>query len=121
MATTRVDGNRVAWTYTTTDGETFRTSAKNVYVNDVTDGAKFGGSAAAGSVRPLPASFKTRKVVCVDATGVSRAVVAYDTTCALWATPGTTVTLNKNGVDTVFTATTDHISERYGRATKQQT
>lgn len=115
------DNNRIAWTYTTNDGEAFRTSAKQVYVQDVTDGAKYGGSAALGSVRALPASFKTRKVVCVDADGASRAVVAYTTTATIWTTPGTIVTLNKNGADVAFTATGDHISERYGRSTKQQT
>jgi hypothetical protein len=114
------DNNRIAWTYTTNDNEAFRTSAKEVYVNDVVDGAKYGGAAAAGSVRPLPASFRTRKVVCVDAAGASRAVVAYTTAAAIWTTPGTTVTLNKNGADVVFTATGDHVSERYGRSTKQQ-
>jgi hypothetical protein len=120
MATTKVDNNRVAWTYTTADGEAFRTSAKAVYVLGA-DAAKFGGSAAAASMRPLPASVRTRKVIMVDpVSGASRAVVAYETTATIWTTPGTTLTLNKNGTDTVFDATTDQVSERYGRATKQQ-
>lgn len=120
MATTKADNNRVAWTYTTNDSEAFRTSAKAVYVGGG-DAAKFGGSAAAGSMRALPASFKTRKAVVVDAAGATRAVVVYDTEAALWTTPGTTVTLDKNGVDTVFTSDGNLQAERYGRSTKQQT
>lgn len=114
------DGNRIAWRYTTDDGEQFRTSAKAVYVTDVTDGAKYGGAAAAGSMRPLPASFRPRKVRMVDAAGATRDVVAYSTTATIWTTPGTTLTLNKNGADVEFTASSDHVNERYGRATKQQ-
>lgn len=121
MASTKATNNRVAWTYTTGDAEAFRTSAKAVYVLGG-DAAKFGGEAASPAMRALPASFKTRKVICVDAvSGASRAVVAYDTACDIWTTPGTTVTLNLLGTDTVFTATSDHVSERYGRSTKQQT
>jgi hypothetical protein len=119
MATTKADNNRVAWTYTTNDSEAFRTSAKAVYVTGG-DAAKFGGSAAAGSVRALPSSFRTRKAIVVDSAGASRTVVCYDTACALWTTPGTTVTLDKNGVDTTFTSSGDLVTERYGRSTKQQ-
>jgi hypothetical protein len=120
MATTKVDNNRIAWTYTTNDAEAFRTSAKYVYVGTGDDAAKFGGSAAAASMRALPASFRTRKALVVDAAGATRAVVVYETDAALWTTPGTTVTLNKNGVDTVFTSSGDLKPERYGRSTKQQ-
>lgn len=114
------NNNRVAWTYTTNDGEAFRVSAKAVYVSDVTDGAKYGGSAAAGSVRPLPASFKMRSVDIVSATGVTRRAICYDTTCDLWTTPGTQVTRSYLGVDTLFTSTSQQHSESYGQQTKQQ-
>ena len=119
MATTKADNNRVGWGYVTNDAETFRTSAKAVYVLGG-DAAKFGGAAALGSVRSLPSSFKVRRAVVVDAAGTSRAVVCYTTSATLWTTPGTTVTLDKNGVDTVFTSDGTLYNERYGRSTKQQ-
>jgi len=120
MASTKADNNRVAWTYTTHDGEDFRVSAKAVYVLDGTDGAKYGGSAASANLRPLPTSFRMRQVKCTDAAGATRAVVAYEETATIWTTAGTQLTLNKNGVDTTFETSSDLIPERYGRQTKQQ-
>lgn len=114
------NNNRIAWRYTTADGENFRVSAKAVYVGDVTDGAKYGGQAAPGDMRPLPASFKMRSVDAVSAAGVTRRIICYDTTCDCWATPGTTVTRSYMGVDTVFTTTSQQHSESYGSQTKQQ-
>lgn len=116
----KANNNRVAWTYTTNDGEAFRVSAKALYVLDATDGSKYGGSAALGAVRPLPSSFKMRTVDVVSASGSTRRVVCYDTTCALWTTPGTHVTLSFYGVDTDFESTSQQHSESYGRQTKQQ-
>lgn len=114
------NNNRVAWRYTTADGENFRVSAKDVYVNDGTDGAKYGGQAAAADMRPLPSSFQMRSVDATSATGVTRRIVCYDTTCAAWTTPGTTVTRSLLGVDTVFTTTAQQHAEKYGHQTKQQ-
>lgn len=115
------DNNRVAWTYTTNDNEAFRISAKACYVLDVTDGAKYGGTAAAGSMRALPSSFRPRRVACVNtASGVTRWVIAYTTAAAIWTTVGTSITLNLNGADVAFLSSADRRDERYGRSTKQQ-
>lgn len=108
----RQSGNRVAWTYTDDGGNDWAISAKGNLVLDPTDGAKYGGSAAAASVAQIPGNFKPRRVCCVDASGNQRYVIAYDTTCALWATPGTSVTLNYFGADVAFTATNRRRGEK---------
>jgi hypothetical protein len=119
MASTKAPGNRVAWGYTDNDGTTWRVSAKAAYVLDGTDGAKFGGAAALSSVRGKPAGLQMRAVICTSAAGVSRAVVCYSTTATLWTTPGTSVTLNENGVDVAYTSTSDQRPERRGKQAKQ--
>jgi hypothetical protein len=86
--------NRVAWTYTDDGGTDYRISAKNDYIiqHDVLEGAKQGGVAAASTVRRLPKDVKPRMVKMTDvSTGnIVRWLVCYNTTCDLWATPGTT-------------------------------
>ena len=115
MASTMADNNRVAWTYSDDLAQDWLVSAKKVYVTDVTDGAKYGGSAGAAALRQIPKGLRMRAVKCTAAGNVKRWFVVYDTTCALWATPGTTVTRNLNGVDTVFTSTTTLRAEKRPR------
>lgn len=119
MASTKADGNRVAWTYTANDGTAYRVSAKAVYVLDGTDGAKYGGSAAAASVRAKPAGLRMRQVYAVSAAGRTVAIPVYEKTADAFATPGTTLTRDINGTDTSVTTTSDTISEKMGRQTKQ--
>jgi hypothetical protein len=119
MASTKADRNAVAWTYTDEASQDWRVSARGVYVLDVTDGAKYGGSAAAGSVRGKPVGLKMRAVYCVSPAGKTALIPAYDTACDLWTTPGTTVTRDLNGVDIVFTSTADKRAEKAGRQCKQ--
>lgn len=119
MASTKADGNRVAWTYTANDGETYRVSAKAVYVLDGTDGAKYGGSAAAASLKPKPSGLRMRQVYAVSAAGKTIAIVCYEKTCDAFATPGTTLTRNINGTDTSVTTTADTLKEKSARQTKQ--
>lgn len=107
MASTKANNNRVAWTYTDEQGNDWAISAKAVYVLDPTDGTKFGGSAAAASVKAIPGNMKPRRVQCTDASGNQRWVIAYENTATIWTTPGTALTLDYYGTDTSFT-TTDH-------------
>ncbi len=110
MASTKADQNRVAWTYTDNKGEDWRVSAKAVYVLDGTDGAKYGGSAAATSVPRLPKGYRMRKVY-AKCGGKIISFPAYDITADVWTTPGTTVTRNLNGVDTSAETTQGTLEE----------
>jgi hypothetical protein len=104
MASTKADGNRVAWEYETdVPGQTYRVSAKAVYVLDGTDGAKYGGQAAGLDVPAMPHGVRMRKVKIASAAGAVRWVPVYDTACALWATPSTSVSRDVNGTDTAMT------------------
>jgi len=115
MASTKADNNRVAWTYTDDKGNDWRVSAKAVYVNDVTDGTKYGGSAAAASVARLPKGYQMRKVYATCG-GKLLAIPAYEVTAAIWTTAGTTLTRNLNGTDTTATTTEGTLAEKRPRA-----
>lgn len=108
-------GNRVAWTYTDDDGNDWAISAKNAYVLDPTDGAKYGGSAAGASLQNLPGNMRPRRVCCVDASGNQRYVVAYEATATIWTTPGTALSLNYFGNDVAFTTTARRRGERVNK------
>lgn len=114
MASTMASNDRIAWKYTDDLGNVFSVSAKSVYLTGA-DAAKYGGSAAVTSDLPIAGNFTMRKAEFVDATGNTVYVPCYDTTCAAWATPGTTLTLNLRGVDTVFTKGTRTRGEKRNR------
>lgn len=94
--------DRISWVYTDDQGNDWAISGKSVYLTGA-DAAKYGGSAADNADKPIPGNFRPRRAQFVDATGNVKWVVCYDVACAAWATPGTTLTLNLRGVDTVFT------------------
>lgn len=123
MASTKADNNRVSWAYTSSESTpvTYAVSAKAVYVLDGTDGAKYGGSASEAANKRLPRGFRMRAVKCTSAAHPDRWIPAYDTACALWATPGTSVTRDLNGVDTAYIAQDVHRAERPPRDTTRQT
>jgi hypothetical protein len=112
MASAFADNNRVAWTYTDGRGAgtDFRVSAKAVYVLGV-DTAEYGGEAAAGTVRAIPKQLKMRKAKCTSAGHPAIWVTVYKTDAALWTTPGTSITRNLNGTDTVYVSTGDKREE----------
>lgn len=110
MANTVQDNNRVAWTYTTDDARNFRVSAKAVYVLG-SEAAKWGGSAAAASVKQLPKGFRMRRRK-VTSGSVTRWVPCYSTDATLWTGVATTVLLNKNGVDAAFDVGAKTLGER---------
>lgn len=123
MASTKADNNREAWTYTDDAGNDFRVSSKTVYTSDVTDGAKYGGTNAASTVAHLPKGWRMRAVKCTSAGNPDKWIPCYETTADLWTTPGTTVTRDLNGNDTVYTSTASRRSEQqprwYGGITQQ--
>ena len=117
MANTVQDNNRVAWGYVTADATpiTYCVSAKAVYVTGA-DAAKFGGAAAPASSEGLPKGFRMRAVKCVcAASNKKRWVPVYTVTGTLWTTPGTSVTMNENGVDAAYVAQADRRQERKAR------
>lgn len=120
LASTKADNNRVMWTYIDKRATNYTISAKKVYVADPTDGAKFGGSTGSNADRRIPKDLRVRKVKCTSAGKPDRWVTVYDTACALYTTPGTEVTLDVNGVDTLYTST-DVIREEKWRDTTRQT
>lgn len=120
MANTVQNNNRVAWTYVDDASVSWRVSAKQVYVEHSTDGAKYGGSAAASSVRAKPRSLQMRTVEMTSG-AVTIRVPVYDTSAALWTTPATTCTRNLNGVDATFTGSSVHHEERNSKQAKQST
>lgn len=117
MASTKASRNKVRWTYTDDGAVEYATSADAVYVLDPTDGAKYGGSAAALDVPDIPRGFRKRAVRCVGG-GVARWIPAYTVASDLWTTPGTTLSRDLLGTDTAFTSTAKRRGERHsGRAT----
>lgn len=112
MTSAKADNNREAWTYTDDQGTDWRVSSKTVYTSDGTDGAKYGGEQAASTVPHLPKGWRMRAVKCTSSGQPDRWIVCYDTVCALWATPGTTVVRDVNGVDQTYTSTNRVRSEK---------
>lgn len=90
--------NKIRWTYVSDMGTSYAVAATKA----ITDQAKAGGSAAATTVPRLPQHIKPRYVKVANGSTV-RKVICYDTTCDLWTTAGTVVTLELNGADVVFT------------------
>lgn len=120
MASTKADNNRCAWTYTDKKDTAYAISAKAVYVLDATDGSKYGGVAALSTSRRIPKDLKPRRVKCVSAGKPDKWVIAYSTSATIYTTAGTQLTLDCNGVDTVYT-TTDVIREESWRDTTRDT
>lgn len=119
MASTKADNNRVAWTYVDRLDNNYTISAKAVYVLDVTDGAKYGGSVGSNADRRIPKDLKPRRVKLTAAGKPDKWMIAYSTTAAIYTTPGTSLTLDCNGVDVAYT-TTDVVREEKWRDTCRQ-
>lgn len=119
MASTKADNNRVSWTYTDHLSTDYAISAKAVYVLDGTDGAKYGGTASSTSDRRIPKDLKPRRVKCVSSGKPDKWVVAYTTSATIWTTPGTTLTLDANGVDAVYSSTGTTRDEKWRDTTRQ--
>lgn len=86
-----IPNDRIAWTYTDDSGYDWRVAAIAGYTSQT----KLGGSAAAGTVPPLPASIKMRRLsVHNDVLGKTRTVPIYSNTAPL-LTPAATIMLNE--------------------------
>lgn len=120
MASTKADNNRVGWVYTDDDDQAWGVSAKAVYVQDVTDGAKYGGIVRT-TERRIPKDLKMRRVKCTAAGKPDRWVVAYTKTATIWTTAGTNLTLDANGVDTTYTTALKKRNEDYHDTVMQDT
>jgi hypothetical protein len=103
---TVLSGNRVAWTYHSDDGNDYRVAAQKA----LTDQEKLGGSAAALSVPPKPASMKMRRIT-VHAVGIGSRVVPVYTTDAPILVPGATVNVNFLGDSHAFESQGNPIPE----------
>lgn len=86
-----LSGNRIAWTYTADDGNTYRVAAQKA----MTDQGVLGGTAAAGTVPEKPSAIKMRRCTVSNGT-YSRVVPVYEPTADI-ATAGTTVNVNRAG------------------------
>jgi hypothetical protein len=105
----------VSWTYTDDQGNDWAIAAKANMVLDATDGPKLGGAAAGRAVPQLAGNMRPRRAQVADASGNQRWVICYDTTAALWTTPGTTITLNYFGTDVQFESTGTTRGEKKNR------
>jgi hypothetical protein len=84
-----LDHNRIAWTYTSDDGNTYRVAAQKA----LTDQNKLGGSAAAATLPEKPSAIKLRRVTVSNAAGQSRVLVCYETGAPI-VVAGTTINVN---------------------------
>lgn len=86
-----LSGNRIAWTYTADDGNTYRVAAQKA----MTDQAVLGGTAAAGTLPEKPSAIKMRSVTVSNGT-YSRVLPCYEAGAPI-ATAGTAVNANRAG------------------------
>jgi hypothetical protein len=92
--------NRIAWTYSSDDGASYRVAAQKA----VTDQGKSGGIAWAGVVGPLPFGYKMRRITVRNAAqNFSRVTPVYERTATLM-TAGTTINLNHLSDSYAFTS-----------------
>src|SRR5450756_865124 len=101
-----LSGNRIAWTYTADDGTFYRVAAQKA----LTDQAKQGGTPAAGTVQPKPASLKMRRVT-VHAAGIGSRVVPLYSVGAPLALSAETINANLGGDSHAFTSQGNPIPE----------
>lgn len=107
----RMANNRIAWRYVASGTEHFLMPA----LKGITDQAKAGGQAADLTETLADRGFKPRKVVCLVTADPkkTREVICYDTVCALWTVPGTTINLNIDDVQTACESTSIKYEQRY--------
>lgn len=107
-----LSSNRIAWEYTADDGTVYRVAAQKA----LTDQAKLGGQAWAGSAPAKPGSLKMRRMTCHAAGQGSVTVPVYQVTAPI-VTAETSINVNKGGDQHAFTSTGKIIPEYPRRAT----
>ena len=112
-----LSGNRIAWTYTADDGNTYRVAAQKA----MTDQAVLGGTAAAATLPEKPSGIRMRRVTVSNGT-LSRVVACYDPGAPI-VTAGTAVNVNRAGDSHAMTSNGGFIPEGGPRrnVTKQAT
>ena len=105
-----LSGNRIAWEYSSDDGNSYRVAAQKA----MTDQSKLGGQAWAGSVGPKPATMKMRRITVRSAAHGSRTVPVYDTSAAILVA-GATINANSGGDSYSFTSSGNPIPEGHIR------
>lgn len=100
-----LSGNRIAWTYTADDGNTYRVAAQKA----MTDQGVLGGSAALGTVPEKPSAIKMRRCTVSNGT-LSRVVPVYDPAATI-ATAGTSINVNRAGDSHAMTSNGGFIPE----------
>jgi len=100
-----LSGNRIAWTYTSDDGNTYRVAAQKA----MTDQAVLGGSAALGTLPEKPSAMVMRRVTVSNGT-LSRVLPCYEPLADI-ATAGTEVIANRAGDSHTFTSNGGFIPE----------
>lgn len=100
-----LSGNRIAWTYTADDGNTYRVAAMKA----MTDQNKLGGSAAAATLPEKPSAIKMRRVTVSNGV-ISRVLPCYEPGAPI-ATAGETVNANRAGDSHAFTSNGGFIPE----------
>ena len=111
--------NRIARAHASDDGNSYRVPAQKA----ITDQAKLGGQAWAGTVGPLPFGVKMRRITVRNAAqAVSRVVPVYAIDAAILVA-GATVNLNHLTDSYTFTSDGNPIAENRPRhsVTKQAT
>lgn len=121
MASTKADNNRISWQYISDDGVTYAISAKKVYVDDPTDGSKYGADHATAANKRIPKDMTPRKVKCICNGQPDKWVVAYSTSATIWTTAATALTLDANGVDQTYATTSIKRGEKRRDTCRQAT
>ena len=98
----RLSGNRIAWTYTSDDTNTYRVAAQKA----LTDQTKLGGTAAAGTLPEKPSAIKLRRVTVSNASGHSRVLVVYE--------PGAPITVAGETINANYGADSESFSANGG-------
>ncbi len=100
-----LSGNRIAWTYTADDGNTYRVAAQKA----MTDQSKLGGTAALGTLPEKPSAIRMRRCTVSDGT-YSRVVPVYEPGAPI-VTAGETVNANRAGDSRSLTSNGGFIPE----------
>ena len=101
--------NRVAWTYKSDNGVTYRVAA----VKDMVDQGLQGGAAYTNQPAK-PASIKMRRITVTSAAGLSRVIPVYDSTAEILV-ENTSINVNIGGTLTACTSSGNPIPESHER------
>jgi hypothetical protein len=105
-----LSGNRIAWTYTSDNGQDYRVAAQKA----LTDQNKLGGTAAASTLKAKPGSMKMRRITVSDDSGRSRVVPVYSLDAAILVA-GAEINVNYLGDSHTLSSSGNPIPESHTR------